>query len=194
LKSIFGAVVAVSCLMAGAAQAAGVSPFLGGGFTVGGDEVSTLTYENHDSATLRAGGLLDLRAGLEYRLWDSPFSVQGVVAYHTDISNASNGSAHFSRVPLELLVHWHPTDKWALGGGVRKATSAKYSASGAGKQFGPDLSYTSSVGLVVEAEYFIIPSVGLKARYVNEEYTPTDHSSARKDGSHVGVIAAYYFR
>ncbi|RZI82294.1 MAG: hypothetical protein EOP38_16415 [Rubrivivax sp.] len=194
-KNAVLALVAASSLVAGSAGAEGLRPFIGGGITVGGDNVNTLRYQGGDEATLHAGGLLDLRAGVDYRVWESPMSVQASIAYHTDRSNANNGSADFSRVPVELVLQWHATESWAFGGGLRKATGARYNASGAASSQTVDQKFKSSVGFIIEGEYFFNPSFGLKARYVNEEYTSESNPSAAKlDGSHVGVLAVYYFR
>ena len=191
-KTILALVAASS--MAGSCWASEWSPFLGGGLTGGGDKVTRVNYVNGETQTLHAGGLVDLRAGLDFRLQGSDISLQGVIAYHTDRSNADNGSADFTRIPVEFLVLWHPDERWSVGGGVRKATSVKYNGSGAGTQFGPDQSYKSSVGLILEGEYAITPKVGLKARYVNEDYTLQDATKVKRDGSHIGVLAVYYFR
>ncbi len=65
--------------------------------------------------------------------------------------------------------------------------------SGAGVGFGTDQKFKSSTGWIVEAEYFIIPKVGLKMRYVNEDYTSKTYGT-KFDGSHFGVLGVYYFR
>lgn len=195
MKHAFLALMAASGLVAASnSWAEGLSPFLGGGVTFGGDKVNTLRYTNGDDSNIRAGGRLDLRGGVDYRLAGSPISIQGSVAYHTDRAEAENGSADFSRVPVELLVQWHINEQWAIGGGLRKATGARYNASGAGASQTNDEKFKSSTGFVIEGEYAVIPSVGLKLRYVNEEYTSSINSSIKKDGSHVGFLAVYYFR
>lgn len=195
MKHAFLALVAASSLVAaGHSQAGEFSPFLGGGVTFGGDKVNTVHYTNGDDANIRAGGRLDLRAGVDYRLTGSPVSIQGTIAYHTARAEASNGSVDFSRVPVELLVQWHINEQWALGGGIRKATSAKYNASGAGASQTSDQEFKSNTGFVIEGEYYVIPSVGLKVRYVNEEYKDSANASIKRDGNHLGLLAVYYFR
>lgn len=179
--------------MGGAASAEEWRPFLGGGFTFGGDDITTLNYTNNDSQTIRAGALFDLRAGVDFRLVNSDISLQGAIAYHGDRSDADNGSADFSRIPIEFLVQWHPNDKWGVGVGIRKANEPKYNASGVGTTYGRDQKYSASTGWIVEGEYFIIPKVGLKLRYVNETYTAEDDRTVKKDGSHIGLLAVYYF-
>ena len=188
-------VAASSFLVAGPSLAGEWSPFLGGGLTAGGDKVnsSAITRVNGDTENLHAGGLLDLRAGLDFRMVGTDISLQGVVAYHTDRSDANNGSVDFSRMPLEFLVQWHANEKWAFAGGIRKTYGVRYNGVDAGTQFGSDQKFKSSVGWILEGEYAIIPSVGLKVRYVNEDYTSKSYGT-KFDGSHFGVLGVYYFR
>lgn len=194
-KTALALVAASSALLAGSCWAGEWSPFLGGGLTAGGDKVnaSTITRINGDTENLHAGGLLDLRAGLDFRMVGTDISLQGVVAYHTDRSDADNGSVDFSRMPLEFLVQWHANEKWAFAGGLRKTYGVRYNGADAGTQFGSDQKFKSSVGWILEAEYAIIPSVGLKVRYVNEDYTSKTYGT-KFDGSHFGVLGVYYFR
>lgn len=196
MKKTILAVLAASSAFVGASCWAGEwSPFLGGGLTAGGDKVnaSTITHVNGDTENLHAGGLFDLRAGLDFRMAGTDISLQGTVAYHSDRSNAENGSVDFTRMPLEFLVQWHANEKWGFGGGLRKATGVRYNGSDAGTQFGADQKFKSSVGWIVEGEYFIIPSVGVKVRYVNEDYTAKT-TGEKFDGSHFGILGVYYFR
>jgi hypothetical protein len=197
-KTALAIVAATSALTCASSWAGEWSPFLGGGLTVGGDKITQAQYTNGDTQNLHAGGLLDLRAGLDFRMVGTDISLQGVVAYHTDRSNANNGSVDFSRMPLEFLVQWHANEKWAFGGGVRKAIGVRYNGSDAGTQFGQqiggDQKFKSSVGWILEGEYAIIPSVGLKVRYVKEDYTSKSVNGPKFDGSHFGVLGVYYFR
>lgn len=195
MKRTVLALVAASGLVGAPCWAGEWSPFLGGGITAGGDKLntSTVTFVNGETDNLHGGGLLDLRAGLDFRMVNSDISLQGVIAYHTDRSNADNGSVDFTRMPIEFLVQWHASPKWAFAGGIRKALEPKYNGSDAGTQFGSDQKYKSSMGWILEGEYAITPSVGLKARYVKEDYT-SRATGEKADGSHFGLLGVYYFR
>ncbi|RZL02019.1 MAG: hypothetical protein EOP36_09200 [Rubrivivax sp.] len=192
-KTVLALVAASSSLVGASCWASEWTPFLGGGLTAGGDKITKITRVNGDTENLHAGGLLDVRAGLDFRMVGTDISLQGVVAYHTDRSDADNGSVDFSRMPLEFLVQWHANEKWAFAGGVRKAIGVRYNGVDAGTQFGNDQKYRSSVGWILEGEYAIIPSVGLKVRYVNEDYT-SKATGQKLDGGHFGVLGVYYFR
>jgi hypothetical protein len=187
--------IATLTFTAAASHAAdGLTPLLGAGLTFGGDEVGdTVRYNNGDTNTLHAGGLVDFRAGVEYQTIGSPLSFQLNVAYHLDRSSAKNGDISFSRVPVEALAHWRMGQAWRLGGGLRKALSVQAKGDGVGAQYVQDQKYTSSVGLVAEGEYFFTPAFGLKVRAVSEKFKP-DNGGKELSGDHIGVIAAYYFR
>lgn len=174
----------------------GMSPFLGIGLTYGGDQIGEeINYTNGDSSTIRGGGLVDLRAGLEYQAIGSPLSVQLSVSYHVDDTLAAkNGSARFSRTPIEALMHWRASESWRFGGGLRKALGAQTKSSGLGSGYVADQKYKASTGIVLEAETFFGPRIGLKLRAVSEEYTPENGAQDKVDGSHFGVIGVYYFK
>jgi len=173
---------------------ASFTPFLGMGLTYGGDQVGdTVLYENAPSRSLHGGALIDFRAGFEYQTLNSPWSFQMSLGYHVDKASAKNGSVTFNRMPLEVLTHWQVSDSWRFGGGLRKALGTKLHTSGLGDNYAQEQDYKSSVGIVVEAETFFTPKVGMKLRAVSEKYTP-QISGKEIDGSHVGVIGVYYFK
>lgn len=197
---LLAAVMACSFASSQAAEVApaagGLSPFVGLGLTYGGDQIGQeINYTNGDSSTIHAGGLVDLRAGLEYQAIGSPLSFQLSVSYHVDDTLAAkNGSARFSRTPIEALVHWRASESWRFGGGLRKAVGAQTRASGLGTGYVANQNYTASTGIVLEAETFFGPKIGLKLRAVSEKYTPETGSQKEVDGSHLGVIGVYYFK
>lgn len=175
-----------------------VAPFLGLGLTFGGDDLATAHFTNGYDQTVTAGGLLDLRAGLEYRITGSPVALQMAVAYHVDSATANNGDLRFSRVPVELIALYDLGSQWRVGLGMRKATSAKVKATGAAESsagFGSSTDFKSNLGFLVEAEYMATPQIGLQVRYVSESYKiQFPNSQPKVDGSHVGVMGVYYFR
>lgn len=197
LKKALLSLVASTSLLGTAAWAdneAKLAPLLGAGLTLGGDKVATMVYTNGNESSVTAGGLLDLRAGLDYRFANSPVSIQAAIGYHVANASARNGNVTFSRFPIELLAHYHVTDSWKIGGGARQSTGTKLSSSGVASNVG-DYKFDSSVAVVVEGEYLFTPKFGLKVRYVNEEYEVKNSPGTDKiDGSHVGVIAVYYFK
>lgn len=177
-----------------ASPARGLSPFLGLGLTLGGDQIGeTIRYEDGSSTDITGGGLVDLRAGLQYQAPDSALSFQLSLGYHTDDTLAAkNGSASFTRFPLEVLAHHQSLEKWRFGGGLRKALNAQTKTSGLGADYVLAQKYKSSVGVVLEAEYMPTRAIGIKLRGVSESYKP-EVLGKTISGNHLGVIAVYYF-
>ena len=173
-----------------------VRPFVGLGLTWGGDKLSSVEYDDGTTQNIRAGGLVDLRAGVDVH-FESPFSAQVSVGYHFqtirgETSNGNKGRTTFDRYPIEVLGHWDLNDQWRIGGGARFSQNAKFSSSGA-LDVG-DAEFESSTGAVLEAEYFFSRAFAMKVRGVHETYKLKGFSSSPSyDGSHVGVYFSYYF-
>lgn len=199
LKFLFCALGLLMTMSSGAwAQQAGgtLKPFVGMGLTFGGEDLATAEYTNGSTYTVTTGGLVDFRAGLEYRLINSPWALQAVLGYHTDSSNATNGKFQFSRIPVELIAMADMSDLWRIGFGIRKASSAKVSTSGdaVGQTvFGRSTTFESNVGVLFQAEYRVTPQFGLQARYVSERYQIKFSQPVEVDGSHAGIFGVLYF-
>jgi len=168
-----------------------VRPLLGVGLTFGGDTLATTFFTDGTQIDIKAGQLLQLHGGLEYRA--TPLlSVQATVGYHVDNSSASNGSVRFSRIPVELLGHFHASDKWLFGGGLRLVNSPKLSSSGAASSVG-SVDFDNTTGTVIEGEYRTSFKLGFKLRYVSEKYeAKAPFTGATVDGSHIGLMMNWY--
>ncbi|XYJ08242.1 hypothetical protein ACSUZJ_12545 [Telluria sp. B2] len=162
---------------------------LGAGLTFGGDKIATAYYEDGDEIDLRAGDMVAVQAGIDYRV--SPeFSLKATVGYHVDDASARNGDMRFQRVPFELLGYYHVTEKVRVGGGLRYVTGAEFRSSGAG-DIG-DYKFKNTTSAVAELEYMATPSIGVTLRYVNDEYEEKRYGGKLK-GDHVGAFANFYF-
>jgi hypothetical protein len=188
---------------------AALQPFVGIGFTWGGDTILPVTLIPTGSTTqyhedISAGAGLDLRLGLSYRLAGLPVSIQGALAYHNDQASGLTGDFRFRRYPIELTLQYHLNDKGRIGFGVRKTTNNLFATRGGyyvdsngAQQPYPETheKLTSSPGIIVEGEYDVTPSWGLKARYVHETFKFANYPNLEKlDGSHVGLMSVWYFR
>lgn len=172
-------------------EAVGAKPLrfvLGAGITFGGDKLATAYYDDGDEVDLRAGDMVALVAGVDYRI-NQDFSVQGTVGYHVDRASADNGDMRFERIPFELLGYYHVNDKLRVGGGLRYVTGVKFRSSGAG-DIG-DYKFKDTTSPVAEIEYLFTPRMGLKLRYVNDEFKEKDYGGKVK-GDHVGIFANFY--
>jgi hypothetical protein len=193
-KVILSFTVMFATLAAAQAQTAAPGPqpvpvrfLLGVGLSGGGDKLVSAQYADGSTAEIRAGGLVYLTAGVDY--WIAPqFSLQGTINYHVDDASAWNGDLKFERFPIELIGYYQPNPVFRVGGGVRYVISPKLSSNGNAPEANANFDNTTSA--VVEAEYFVDPTFGVKLRYVNETYKARGREI---DGSHVGISANFYF-
>lgn len=184
-------------------------PFVGLGFTSGGDTMLkvNLVPQGGSGTTYRedvsSGGGIDLRFGFSRRLGELPLTLQLAGAYHNDQVNGIEGSKYrFRRIPLEATLLWHATDRTRIGFGVRKATHAALkidngrftTAQGTEITVSGKDALKASTGFIVEAEYALTPSWGLKGRYVFESYRYRDDPQGEKfEANHLGVMSLWYF-
>lgn len=187
-------------------------PFVGLGFTSGGDKIARInlvpvngsgpTYQEDVSS----GGGIDLRIGFSHRLGELPLTLQLAGAYHNDQVNGIRGEkARFRRMPLEATLLWHATDRARVGFGVRKATHPVFKFDNIScTNCNGTAHFKSNVGAILEAEYALTPGWGLKARYVVESYRVKNAPQALLDGefltleekfeaNHLGVMSVWYF-
>ena len=162
---------------------------VGGGVTYGGDALLSVQSRDYDNKDLKAGGLGEVYGGFEYRLSDK-FSFQNTIGYHVNYTKADGGKIRFTRIPIDLLAVYAIAPNMRIGAGAQLV--AKPELKGTGWASGAGQKYDNAVGLVVEGEYLFTPHMGLKLRYVKEEFKP-DNGGAKVDGSHAGVLFSYYF-
>ena len=188
-KHLIGAALALGAACS-AHAADGGAPFkfvLGAGLTFGGDTLANVQYTDGSTDSIKAGGLLALYGGGEFRVGDA-VSVQATIGYHVDDTKAaSNGSVKFSRYPVDLLAYYHLSDKFRLGGGAQFVNSPKLKGSGVASNI--DISFDSTTGAIVEGEYLFTPKMGLKLRAVSEKFKANGISS---NGNHIGVMFNFY--
>ena len=162
---------------------------VGAGLTFGGDKLATASYTNGGEIDIRAGSMVALAAGVDYRI--SPeVSLQATVGFHVDDATASNGDVRFQRYPIELLAYYNVSPQWRIGGGVRYVSNPKLTSSGAA--YIGDLTFKNTVSGVLEGEYAMSDSIGIKVRYVQEQFE-NKYNSHKTDANHVGVFANFYF-
>jgi opacity protein-like surface antigen len=206
---LMGAVLAGALAGAAGAQeadkplAAGpaLRPLLGLGLTVGGDPI-LVPYAEPDAPDvvtredyIKFGQFWQFYGGVEYQVAPR-FSLQATLGYHTDSSSDYGTVVRFSRYPLELLGHYHATPEWRFGGGLRYVKNARFLgdvtlSEGGNSNFRFD--FQDTTGLVLETEYRMSRSLGLKFRLVAEKYeleAPLDGDKV--DGSHAGLMLNWY--
>lgn len=171
--------------------AEGFRPLMGVSLTGGGETLLRVEMDDGSTQSMSSGGVVHLFGGFEFRAPDSPLSFQATVGYHVDGIGATDGEASFSRVPFELLAFWNTADNFRLGGGVRKATGARFSSSGAADV--GDFDLRSSVGFVLQAEYLLDDHHSFFLRYVDEKYKSDLLVGGEVSGNHGGLGYAFRF-
>lgn len=162
---------------------------VGAGLTFGGDKLATASYTNGGEIDIRAGSMVALAAGADYRI--SPeVSLQATVGFHVDDATARNGDVRFQRFPIELLAYYNVSPQWRIGGGARYVSSPKLSSSGAASI--GNYTFENAVSGVLEGEYAMSSSIGIKLRYVQEKFE-RQLDGRKFDANHVGVLANFYF-
>lgn len=197
------AVLAAACCLALASGAqagpeSSVRPLLGGGVTAGGDKVIDITFVDAnnqplDTATIKAGQLLQIYGGLEYQPV-SRFSLQGTVGYHWHNTEGTDGQARFSRYPLELLGYYHFNENWRIGAGARFVYKPQFKLVSSRTSPPTDFraKFDNTTGAVIEGEYLVDRKLGFKLRYVSEKYKAQAPFTDKFDGSHVGLLVNWY--
>ncbi|MGE0801369.1 MAG: hypothetical protein AB7G13_13515 [Lautropia sp.] len=163
--------------------------FAGFGLTAGGDRLATARYRYYRDESVHAGGLLQLHAGIEFRM--AP-GVTGALSagYHADGTSGWRGSYSFDRWPIEALAHVAVAPRWRVGGGARLVLNPRLRSDG---DF-PDVNerFKNALGGVVEVEYRFTDLIGLKLRGVAERYK-SKQALPSADGNHVGLVMNFYF-
>ena len=192
MKHAFAA-CAISLAFVTVAQAQTASPVrfvVGAGINAGGDRLATTRHTDADSSKIKAGSGLQLLAGVDYRV-SQQVSLQANIGVHANYtSEASVGNPNFKRIPVELLAYYHLNAAWRVGGGARLISSPKLNGAGSGSLM--DRDFKNTVGLVLEAEYFVTSNFGVKVRAVSEKYEPKN-GTGDVSGNHVGLFGSYYF-
>ncbi|PTT75161.1 hypothetical protein DBR42_29535 [Pelomonas sp. HMWF004] len=188
MKKHFAVVFAAAALaLSTHAQADGFRPVIGATLTGGGKTLVSVKYTDGSTQKIRSGGFVQLFGGAEYET--EQFALQGNIGYHVDDTTAKDGSVKFSRWPVELIGLWKIDSTIRAGVGLRKATGAKVTSSGAASSLGSQ-KFESKAGLILQGEYLFTPQIGALLRVVNESY---EVAGVKVQGNHVGLGVNYRF-
>lgn len=158
------------------------------GLTYGGDDLSTLEYENGDKIDISAGGLALLGAGFNINVTDA-ISVKLNGSYHFDMASADNGDTSFSRFEFEVIPYYHINENVRIGAGIAYHTGIEYSS-----DFDVDVEFDSTAGFIVSGDYQLDNSMGkIEVRYVSVDYTANKLGNYSLDGLDVPSIDGNHF-
>lgn len=201
-KGLIGLVIACTALAA-SADAPRVRMYANVGYGFGGQPLIDGIWVNSSNQQtgnwdIKTGKGAVLALGADLRITDR-FSIQGSMGYETDSVEGVNGGYKFSRVPVELLGFYSVTERFRLGGGVRKVHSTNIQGHGSAE--GDHAAYEHSGGAVLEGQYFFSnpsrtdrePLFGLYVRYIHESYKLRDWEDEKKDGNHFALGLLFYY-
>lgn len=171
-----------------------------GGFTFGGDNLSTVQTKYGDDK-IKAGSLFQGGAGILAQAGTLPLAAQLTYNYHVAGTSYTNGKTSFHRTPLELTFYYTGVENWRFGAGLRDAGKAKHKMAIDGS---PTLRGTlqADTGLILEAGRAIGSSLWISGRFVKETYKLQDYSvgsaqydgkNQEFDGSHAGMFVTFAF-
>ncbi|MBC3919619.1 outer membrane beta-barrel protein [Undibacterium sp. CY18W] len=194
LKRMLFAALALSAGMTGLVHAddtaSPLSFLVGAGAIYGGDSLVRVPFADGSRDNFKAGGLAHLYVGAEFRVNDR-ISLQNTIGYqinNTDVS--SGGNLRFTRIPVDLLFLYRVGQNFRVGSGLQLVARPELKGTGVARNISQQ--YDATVGLIAEAEYLLMPQMGLKLRYVAEQFKPRQ-GGEKINGSHAGVLLSYYF-
>ncbi|RZM74988.1 hypothetical protein C3B51_19215 [Pseudoalteromonas rubra] len=164
------------------------------GYTMGGDTIGTLNYEDDSSDSIKAGDGFILGGALNYSL-NQQFDIRFNAAYHFDSANAKNGDVTFSRFALETIPYYKINEqfKFGLGAGLDMAVELD-------NDFADDAEFDNAGKLILSGMYsFESFNASLELRYSVVEYELSNfagysYSDAPKmDGNHLGLLFHWNF-
>ena len=191
LKKTLARALALGALFT--ASAAPAAEFLGTlnmNLATGGDELITFVFTDGSETTIKGGSGVQFDIGNIVAFESNPFELHTSIGYKTHRTSASNGSASFSRWPIEVLGFYR-NGHHRLGGGVAYHMNTKFNCDITGLCSG-SLGVDDAVGFV--GEWFYVFSgaenatmqTGVGLRYTKMEYGSSGGGSAL-DGSNIAL-------
>lgn len=149
-----------------------------GGFSLGGDTLVTVTFNNDEEEEITAGGLIYIAGGVGIDIPASNWSLQLLAGYHFDESTADNGELTFDRNTLDAQVFYRfGQGNHRIGAGLVQHSSPELSGHMDGL---PDLNATFDDAQGYAVEYNWLPAkidfpfkesrIGFSLRAVSIDY------------------------
>jgi hypothetical protein len=196
LKKLFLQVsltVAGTLIVGSAAVAA--NPFYAvatGALTYGGDDWQVARSSSGSPVQIHGGGRLEVGGGV---LWQSPvypMAASLVANYHFDTRAGANGSAKFTRAPLDAMVYYTGLETLRFGVGLSYILSPRIEATVDGQQ--QSIKFKNATGKSFEIGYEVAPNVWANLRLSSEKFKPKTLGTAQEAAvSHLSVNVSYVF-
>ena len=176
----------------GAIAADGFSPVVSAGVSYSGDDWQVATTPAGNPVTFRGGGRYKVGGGVSWQSSQYPVQATALVNYHYDPRAGSNGSAKFSRIPVEGMVYYTGLETIRFGVGVSYVMSPKVKTDLDGDQ--QSIRFKNAVGGAFEIGYALTPRLWSTLRLSSEKYKPK-HAGVAQDAdvSALSLNLAYQF-
>jgi hypothetical protein len=168
------------------AALAEVRPLLGIGFNQGDDELTIphLTVLGQGESIYANGGAYVQAGALFYRESPRQYGVRATIGYQYDNSDASNSSATYYVVPIELIPFWE-LQRARYGVGLAYHVEPRFKATGDIRHL--DQRFDDALGIVMQAEWRLHDRFSVGLRYTLIEY----HAASQEteiEGNTAGVV------
>ncbi|MGK5025574.1 hypothetical protein [Janthinobacterium sp. RB2R34] len=186
--------VALAGLLAGGAAIAadGFSPVVSAAVSYSGDDWQVASTPAGRPITFRGGGRFKVGGGVDWQSSQYPVQATALVNYQYDPRAGANGSAKFSRIPLEGMVYYTGLETVRFGVGLSYVVSPKVKTDVDGDQ--QSIRYKNAVGSAFEIGYALTPRLWSTLRLSSEKYKPKNAGVAQDaDVSSLSLKLSYQF-
>lgn len=185
---------ALSLIVAsGSTYGSEIKPLVRMGMDFGGDKIVTLTYDNGDETELKGAQLFSFIGGILYQPANQNFGLLSQVSYKFDQANGANGTAKFTRIPIDVLA-LYVNQGHRVGAGFAYHLNPTFTCDVSGV-CGANVDFANALGFVVQYEYAfnygVERSVDIGVRYTSLEYKA--ENGATLDGSGAGFFFGMSF-
>lgn len=195
INKIFYALLSTSLLAtANTATAGDFKPLVRAGLDAGGDDLVTVVYSGGDTADIKAGQLFTFSGGIMYHPAQANYTVEATIGYKFDTANATNGTAEFTRMPIDVIASYRNKNH-RIGGGFTYHMGPELSCDISGACSG-NVEFSDAQGFIIQYAYEFETLTGsildIGARYTSVDYE-IEGVSGEVDGSAPGIFVSFAF-
>ncbi len=176
-----------------------INPIAFIGYSFGGDDVGSLTYEEGGTSDVTSGGGFTLGGGLDLFNAEYAMGVELTGAYKFDSAVASNADVTFDRFEFSAMPYYQINDTTRFGLGITQHTGVELST-----EFDRNNSsdkFNSALGFFAQVSFKVSEQLYVSGRYTSIDYE-TDPITfygygyqykyqLEVDGSSIGLFMTY---
>jgi len=155
--------MAVAAAVPVTSHAVDIRPMIKAGLDFGGDEVASTT-----ESSLKFNELIYIGGGVSILTDSKDIELELTLSLKYGNLSAGDGSASFTRFPLEALVVYR-LPQFRVGGGLTYHLNQKLSGDGAASAL-DGIKFDNAAGLVLQGDYLVSPKMAVGLRYTSLDY------------------------